>query len=67
MKKQLHPNLFVFDRARTAEGLLFATHGDRARYLGQWSWEKPDWLVNEGRYRSIEDVLREGAAGTPPV
>ena len=62
MNKQLHPNLFVFDRARTADGFLFATHGDRARYLGQWSWEKPDWLKqNEGRYRSIEDVLREEA------
>ena len=68
MKKQVHPNLFVFDRARTAEGLLFATGGDRCRYLGQWSWEKPDWLKqNEGRYRRIEDVLREGAPGTPPV
>ena len=62
MNKQLHPNLFVFDRARTADGLLFATGGDRCRYLGQWSWEKPDWLKqNEGRYRSIEDVLREEA------
>ena len=62
MNKQLHPNLFVFDRARTADGLLFATGGDRCRYLGQWSWEKPDWLKqNEGRHRSIEDVLREEA------
>ena len=68
MKKQLHPNLFVFDRARTADGLLFATGGDRCRYLGKSSREKPDWLKqNEGRYRSIEDVLREGAPGTPPV
>ena len=62
MNKRVHPNLFVFDRARTAEGLLFATGGDRCRYLGQWSWEKPDWLKqNEGRYRNIEDVLREEA------
>jgi len=68
MNKQLHPNLFVFDRARTAEGFLFATGNDRGRYLGQWSWEKPDWLKqNEGRYRRIEDVLREDAPGTPPV
>ena len=68
MNKQLHPNLFVFDRARTADGLLFATGGDRCRYLGKWSWEKPDWLKqNEGRYRRIEDVLREDAPETPSV
>ena len=68
MNKQLHPNLFVFDRTRIADGFLFAAHGDRARYLGKSSREKPDWLKqNEGRYRSIEDVLREGAPGTPPV
>ena len=68
MNKKLHPHLFVFDRARTAEGFLFATHNDRARYLGQWSWEKPNWLKqNEGRYRRIEDVLRDGAPETPSV
>ena len=68
MNKHLHPNLFIFDRARTAEGFLFATGGDRARYLGKSSREKPEWLKqNEGRYRRIEDVLRDGAPGTPPV
>jgi len=68
MNKQLHPNLFIFDRARTADGFLFATGGERCRYLGKSSREKPDWLKqNEGRYRRIEDVLREGAPGTPPV
>jgi len=68
MNEQIHPNLLVFDRDRTADGLLFATGGDRARYLGQWSWEKPDWLKqNEGRYRSIEDVLREEAPRMPSV
>ena len=68
MNKKLHPHLFVFDRARTAEGFLFATHNDRARYLGQWSRDKPNWLKqNEGRYRRIEDVLRDGAPETPSV
>jgi hypothetical protein len=62
MNEQIHPNLFVFDRARTADGLLFITGGDRCRYLGKSSREKPDWLKqNEGRYRRIEDVLREDA------
>ena len=68
MNKQLHPNLFVFDRARTADGLLFATGGDRCRYLGKSSREKPDWLKqNEGKYRRIEDVLREDAPRMPSV
>src|SRR5271154_5029830 len=68
MNEKIHPNLFVFDRARTADGLLFVTGGDRCRYLGQWSWEKPDWLKqNEGRYRCIEDVLRDDAPRMPSV
>ena len=68
MNKQLHPNLFVFDRDRTADGLLFVTGGDRCRYLGKSSREKPDWLKqNEGRYRRIEDVLREEAPTMPSV
>ena len=68
MNEQIHPNLFVFDRARTADGLLFATGGDRCRYLGKSSREKPDWLKqNEGRYRRIEDVLREDTPRMPSV
>jgi len=68
MNEQIHPNLFVFDRARTADGLLFVTGGDRCRYLGKSSREKPDWLKqNEGRYRRIEDVLREDAPRMPSV
>ena len=68
MNEQIHPNLFVFDRARTADGLLFVTGGDRCRYLGKSSREKPDWLKqNEGRYRRIEDVLRENAPRMPSV
>ena len=47
---------------------MFATHNDRARYLGQWSWDKPNWLKqNEGRYRRIEDVLREDTPRMPSV
>ena len=68
MNEQFHPNLFVFDRTRTADGLLFATGGDRCRYLGKSRREKPDWLKqNEGRYRRIEDVLREDAPRMPSV
>ncbi len=68
MNEQFHPNLFVFDRTRTADGLLFATGGDRCRYLGKSRREKPDWLKqNEGRCRRIEDVLREDAPRMPSV
>jgi hypothetical protein len=68
MNKQLHPNLFVFDQARSADGLLFATSNDRCRYLGKSSREKPDWLKqNEGRYRRVEDVRRSDAPGMPAV
>ena len=68
MNQQIHPNLFVFDRDRTADGLLFVTGGDRCRYLGKSSREKPDWLKqNKGRYRRIEDVLREEAPTMPSV
>ena len=68
MNEQIHRNLFVLDRARTADGLLFVTGGDRCRYLGKSSREKPDWLKqNEGRYRRIEDVSRENAPRMPSV
>ena len=62
MNEQFHPNLFVFDRTRAADGFLFATGRDRCRYLGMSRREKPHWLKqNEGRHRRIEDVLREDA------
>jgi hypothetical protein len=62
MNEQFHPNLFVFDRARAADDFLFATGGDRCRYPSKSRREKPHWLKqNEGRYRRIEDVLREDA------
>jgi hypothetical protein len=68
MNGQFDRNLFVFDRARTADGLLFVTGGDRCRYLGKSSREKPDWLKqNEGRYRRVEDVLRVDAPRMPFV
>jgi hypothetical protein len=68
MNEQFHPNLFVFDRTRSADGLLFATGGDRCRYLGKSRREKPHWLKqNEGRYRRIEDVRRDDAPRMPSV
>jgi hypothetical protein len=68
MNEQLRPNRFVFDQTRTADGLLFATNGDRCRYLGMSAREKQAWLKrNSGRYRRIEDVLRDDAPRAPSV
>ena len=47
MNGQFNRNLFVFDRTRVADGLLFATHGDRCRYLGKSRWEKPHLAKRE--------------------
>jgi hypothetical protein len=51
-----------------ADGLQFATPGDRCRYLGKASWEKPQWLKdNPDKWRRIEDVQREAASPAAPV
>ena len=53
----------VINRALIADGLLFNTPGDRCRYLGKWSWEKPRWLrENAGKYRRLEDGEQQSAA-----
>jgi hypothetical protein len=54
----------VIDRSLVADNLLFATHGDRCRYLGTPSWEKARWLNdNTGSFRRIDDI-EEGSAPT---
>jgi len=58
----------VIDDTLVADGLLFATHGDRCRYLGKSRSEKPHWLKeNEGRFRRIDDIEQEFAHLGPPV
>jgi hypothetical protein len=48
------------------DGLRFATHGDRCRYVGTSSAEKAHWLEqNKGRYQPIEDVQQEPQLGSP--
>ena len=60
MNGQFDRNLFVLDRTRVADSFLFATHGDRARYLGKSQREKPHWLKqNEGRFRRLNDIELE--------
>jgi hypothetical protein len=58
----------VIDQSRVADGYLFATRTYRYLYVGQWSWEKPQWLKdNPDKWRRIEDVQREAASPAAPV
>jgi hypothetical protein len=48
------------DENLVVDGLIFATPGDRCRYLGTSNREKPRWLEqNKGRYRRLDNVLQE--------
>jgi hypothetical protein len=68
MNGQIDRLLFVFDRSRVADGLLFATNRDRCCYLGKSLREKPQWLKeNLGKWRSLTDVELEAARLTLPV
>jgi len=58
----------MIDHTRVAEGLLFATPRDRCRYLGLWSWQKPQWRKdNPEKWRRLEDVEQELAQLSSPV
>jgi len=58
----------VIDQSRVADGLLFATHGDRCRYLGKSRIEKLRWLKeNAGKWRSLAEVGQDAARLMPPV
>ena len=56
------------DKSRIYDGLVFATPGERCRYIGTWVRDRPQWLkTNVGRWRRIEDVQQEAASPAPPV
>ncbi len=68
MNAQLNREPVVIDKTRVVGDLLFATHRDRALYLGTLVRNRPRWLEeNTGRWRRIEDVQREAAQLGPPV
>jgi len=47
---------------------VFATRGERCRYIGMSLRDRQQWLKkNEGRWRRIEDVQQEAAPPAPPV
>ena len=59
-----------FDKARIfeGEGLVFATPGERCRYIGMSLRDRQQWLKkNVDRWRRIEDVRQDVAPPAPPV
>jgi hypothetical protein len=58
----------MIDRTLVVGNKIFATHRDRGLFLGTWAINQPRWLVeNAGRWRYIEDVLKEAALRSPSV
>lgn len=58
----------VMDSNLIVDGLLFATAGDRCRYLGKSSREKPGWLrENAGRFVRLDDVEQASDRAGRPV
>ena len=58
----------MIDRTRVVGDLLFATHRERAWYLGRSNIEQRRWLLeNPGRWWRIEDLQQEDAARRSPV
>jgi hypothetical protein len=54
------------DHSLVYDGLLFATHRDRCRYIGKSGAEKARWREqNKGKFQRIEDVQQEPQLGPP--
>jgi len=50
----------VIDQSLVAGEFVFATHGNRAMYLGKWVRDRAQWLKdNAGTWRRIRDVQQE--------
>src|SRR5271155_1666308 len=58
----------VIDQTLVCGDFVFVTHRDRCLYIGTSTRNRPRWLEkNPGRFRLIQDVLREAALPAPPV
>ena len=58
----------MIDQTLVAGDVLFATHRDRALYLGKSARDRAQWLKdNASRWRRIQDVQQEAAPLRPPV
>jgi hypothetical protein len=64
----MEDNLSTINNGRIFDGILFATHRDRALYIRTLVRDRPQWLKdNPDSWRSIEDVQREAAQPAAPV
>ena len=59
----MNDNLSTIVQGRVFDGILFATHRDRALYIGKLVRNRPQWLnQNPDKWRRIEDIQREAAS-----
>jgi hypothetical protein len=65
---QLNREAVMIDKTRVVGDLLFATHRERAWYLGRSGIEQRRWLrEHPGRWWYIKDLQQEAAPPGPPV
>jgi len=65
---QLNREAVMIDKTRVFGDLLFATHRERAWYIGRSDIERRRWLrENPGRSWYIKDLQQEAAPPAPPV
>ena len=64
----LNRGAVMIDKTRVVGDLLFATHRERAWYLGRSDIERRRWLrEHPGRWWYIKDLQREAAPPGPPL
>jgi predicted DNA-binding transcriptional regulator AlpA len=58
----------MIDQSRVADGILFATHRDRALYLGTTTANRPRWLnENPGTWRRLQNPQPDAVPVQPLV
>jgi hypothetical protein len=65
MSDEQHPSTWVIERGRICDGILFATHRDRALYIGTITGRRQKWLEDHpGVWIRLEDLKQDRAS--PP-
>jgi hypothetical protein len=58
----------VINKGLVFDGLLFATHNDRGRYIGTVTARRPRWLKdNADKWWNVQDIQEQAAQLRPPV
>jgi hypothetical protein len=58
----------VINKGLVFDGLLFATHNDRGRYIGTVTARRPQWLKdNADKWWNVQDIQEQAAQLRPPV